>query len=370
MDQESKINMLDHSAAKVKLLKEYMAAYLGILSNTDWIREVYLYDVFCGPGLYENDGEGSPIIFLKEIKKAWETVGQPRNKLTKFKCLFNDKDVEKVEKLKSNVTKLGLNLTSIGSIEYRNDDYKVVIQDVQSEMARFKNERGFVFIDPYGYNQVNLADIKKLTSTGKAEILLFLPTHHMYRFKDNGTPECLMEFMTDLKITSKIRNVSGLEFIDVVMNGFQKELGNDIYVDSFVIKRELNQFFCLFFFSSNMLGYLKMLEAKWKIDQEDGRGWAGISDYNLFSQTPISPNTQKLKELLVDFLKSGPRTNGEVFEFIIRKRFLPKHGKEILQSLEGLEVTNETGQKVPKGAFYLTQKDFKDSPNKISIRLK
>jgi len=370
MEQDSKINMLDHSAAKVKLLQEYMAAYLGILSNTDWIREVFLYDVFCGPGLYENGGEGSPIIFLKEIKKAWETVAQPRNKPTKFRCLFNDKDEERVEKLKSKVEELQLNLNTIGSIRYRNKDYKAVIKDVQDEIATFRNERGFVFIDPYGYSEVNLADLKQLTSTGKAEVLLFLPTHHMYRFKDNGTPECLIDFMTDLKIIDKIKNVSGLEFIEVVMNGFQKALGDGVYVDSFVIKRDLNQFFCLFFFTSNMLGYLKMLEAKWKIDLEDGRGWAGVPALNLFSQSQSSPNTEKLKMFLIDFLKSGPKTNGQLFEFIIRKRFLPKHGKEILQSLECIEVTSETGQKVPRGAFYLTQKDFKDSPNKIIISYK
>lgn len=370
MEQESKVNMLDHSVAKVRLLQEYMAAYLGILSNTEWIKEVYLYDVFCGPGLYENGGEGSPIIFLKEIQKAWETVAKPRNKPTRFKCLFNDKDADRVEKLKSNVIELELNLNEIGSIEYRNDDYKAVIKDIQNEITGFKNERGFVFIDPFGYSEVNLADIKQLTSTGKAEVLLFMPTHHMYRFKDNGTPECLIDFMTDLKITSRIKNVSGLEFIDVVMNGFQEALGNGVFVDSFVIRRELNQFFCLFFFTSNMLGYLKMLEAKWKIDLEDGRGWAGISDFNLFSQAPSSPNTEKLKVLLVDFLKSGPKTNGQVFEFVIRKRFLPKHGKDILQSLDGLEVTSSTGQKTLKGAFYLTQKDFKDSPNKVIIKYK
>ena len=73
------------------------------------------------------------------------------------------------------------------------------------------------------------------------------------------------------------------------------KLGNNIFVDSFVIKRELNQFYCLFFFTSNTLGYLKMLEAKWKIDKEDGRGWQGLQTNDLFIK---SSETAKSKYLL------------------------------------------------------------------------
>jgi len=43
MEVESKNIMYEHSAAKVRLLKEYISAYLGILSNASWIKEVFLY---------------------------------------------------------------------------------------------------------------------------------------------------------------------------------------------------------------------------------------------------------------------------------------------------------------------------------------
>ncbi len=242
---------------------------------------------------------------------------------------------------------------------------------MKRQITTFKNERGFVFIDPYGYREVSLNDIASLTSTGKTEVLLFMPTHHMYRFKDNATPECLINFMEDLDITQKIKGVDGLEFIEVVKTGFQEKLGKDIYVDSFVIKRELNQFFCLFFFTSNLLGFLKMLEAKWKIDKEDGRGWAGVETDNLFSKHEETANTEKLRKLLLEFLEVKPRTSGEIFVFIIANRFLPKHGTEILKSLQNrLETTSSDGSKVPKGAFYLTYEIFKTNPEKITIRLK
>jgi three-Cys-motif partner protein len=371
MEHESKTIMYEHSAVKVRLLKEYIAAYLGILSNADWIKEVYLYDLFCGPGVYENDGEGSPIVFLNEIVKAHNTVANPRNKPTNFRCLFNDIDTEKIQKLQLNIKKRNIELSKFGFIEYQSKDYKLILEDVKRQISTFKNERGFIFIDPYGYREVSLNDIESLTITGKTEVLLFMPTHHMYRFKDNGTPECLINFLEELDITEKIKGVDGLEFIEVVKTGFQQKLGRSVYVDSFVIKRDLNQFFCLFFFTSNQLGYLKMLEAKWKIDKEQGWGWAGVGEGTLFDNVQETANTDKLRKLILDFLKERPRTSGEVFEFVISNRFLPKHGSEILKSLQNnIEVTSFDGSKVPKGAFYLTHDEYKRNPKKVTIRLK
>lgn len=371
MDKESKNSMFAHSEAKVRLLKEYMAAYLGILSNADWIKEVYLYDLFCGPGLYENEGEGSPVVFLQEILRAHEFVAGPRNKPTNFNCLFNDKDNSKVERLKRNISERSLDISNFGKIDFRSDDYKIVLGDVKNEIISFKNERGFVFIDPYGYSEVSLSDIYALTSTGKTEVLLFMPTHHMYRFKDNGTPESLIRFMEDLDILDKIKGTKGLEFIEIVKDGFQEKLGANVFVDSFVIKRDLNQFFCLFFFTSNMLGYLKMLEAKWKIDKEEGRGWQGVQVPNLFSQASDTAKTEKLRLLLISFLKEGAKTSGELFEFVIRNRYLPKHGTEILKSIQDkLEVIDSSGSIARKGAFYQTYENFKNNPNKIKVKIK
>jgi len=370
MEHESKNVMYEHSAAKVRLLREYIAAYLGILANTKWIEEVYIYDLFCGPGIYENGGEGSPVVFLNEIIKAHTTVATPRNNFTKFKCLFNDLDKGRIEKLKHNLSTRKVEITNCGEIIYRTEDYKNILEEISAQIRLFKNERGFVFIDPYGYSEVSLNDIRTLTSNKKTEVLLFMPTHHMYRFKDNGTPECLVRFMEDLDISEKIKGVSGLEFIEMVMNGFQEKLGTELYVDSFVIKRDLNQFYCLFFFTSNTLGYLKMLEAKWKIDKEDGRGWQGIQTHNLFSQSNETANTDKLQKIITNYLQTGPKTSGELFELVIRNRFLPKHGTEVLKSMQdSLEVTNEAGNKATKGAFYISYDNYKKNPNKATIKL-
>lgn len=373
MDSNSKTSLYAHSEIKVRLLKEYMGAYLGILSNTEWINKVYLYDLFCGPGIYENGGEGSPIIFLKEIIKADTTVARPRNKPTKFICLFNDKDREKIDLLKENISKLNLDISGSGKINFENEDYKKILKSVIQQISNFQNERGFVFIDPFGYGNISLFDIKQLALSGKSEVLLFMPTHHMYRFKDNGTPESLVKFLGDLKILNSVRGAKGLDFIEVIKNGFQQSLGDTVFVDSFVIERDKNQFFCLFFFTTNMLGYIKMLDAKWKIDKEEGRGWQNNSELTLFNSSSTSPNTFKLKNLIVKFLKEGTKTNGEILFMTIRNRFLPKHATEILKMLQNedrITVSSNMGNKIRKGAFYLSYDHYKSEPDKVLIKLK
>ncbi|MGB0432147.1 MAG: three-Cys-motif partner protein TcmP [Bacteroidia bacterium] len=369
---DSKSHMFGHSEAKTRLLREYMAAYLGILSNTSWIRDVYLFDLFSGPGIYENNGKGSPVIFLEEIKRAYDSVVARRGQEKYFHCRFNDHDAVKIDALKQNVTNENLALGNKGDIQYSSLDYKVSLDNLLALVNAFNNERGFAFIDPYGYSEIALRDIKRVLQTGKMEVLLFMPTHFMYRFRENATPEALIRFLDDLDISEQVKGVKGLAFIEIVLNGFQAKLGYEYFVDSFAIERERNQFFCLFFFTSNKLGYLKMLEAKWKVDKEDGRGWTNDSEGGLFAKAP-SANTLKLKRLLKEFLSKTGRSNESIFNFTIDNRFLPIHTNEILREFEQngtIEVITFNYEKRRKGAFYLSMDNIKKNPNKITVKLK
>uniref|UniRef100_UPI0040497AB8 hypothetical protein n=1 Tax=Flavobacterium sp. TaxID=239 RepID=UPI0040497AB8 len=68
-----KTNLLDHSDAKVQLLGKYLKRYLNIISNDGYTEKINVFDLFCGQGEYENGGEGSPLVSLREIKEAYYT---------------------------------------------------------------------------------------------------------------------------------------------------------------------------------------------------------------------------------------------------------------------------------------------------------
>ena len=48
--------MYEHSEVKVRLLKLYLERYLNILTHSPFFTDIYVYDLFCGEGMYEEGG--------------------------------------------------------------------------------------------------------------------------------------------------------------------------------------------------------------------------------------------------------------------------------------------------------------------------
>ncbi len=365
--RDSQVTMYEHSRIKVQLLGLYIEKYLNILSLSKYIESVIIYDLFCGAGIYENGGKGSPIIFLEALSKIPPNL----NSQNSFHLHFNDIKEEKIKELQKEINRTNLNSNKSTSLTYSSVDYKKILPSVVTRFSGFRKSRGFIFIDPYGYKEIRLSHIRELLRPGTTEVLLFLPTQFMFRFEEKGTPESLKEFISELIPTSEYpKSTTGLDFIERLKDGFKSKIGNDKFVDTFIITREKNQFFCLFFFTSHIYGFDRMLEAKWKLDEEDGRGWKYNTTNDLFSTVEVSPNTYKLecglKQFLTDF-----KTNAEIYEFTLHLGYLPKHSLAILtkfQNEDSLDVNSEV--KVNKGAFYLSYQNWKNSPSKIRVKLK
>ena len=85
--KDIKKNLLDHSGAKVKLLGEYINRYLNIICNDNITKQIFVYDLFCGEGIYDNGGYGSPMVIMKAIKDVHyinvaKKKSHPKNKCT------------------------------------------------------------------------------------------------------------------------------------------------------------------------------------------------------------------------------------------------------------------------------------------------
>ena len=124
-----------------------------------------------------------------------------------------------------------------------------------------------------------------------------------------------------------------------------------------------NQYFALFFFTSHIKGFHAMMEAKWDLDEEQGRGFSYTPPMGgLFGTSQKTADTNPLAKLLEKFL-SEERTSGEIYEFTLLQGYLPKHANDILRSFEdGERLTFNTleGKKKRKGAFYLTYKNYRE----------
>jgi len=363
----NKTNLLDHSKAKVKLLEEYIKRYLNIISNDKYTEIIHIHDLFCGQGLYENGEHGSPLVALKQIRQVYfEIINKRTPKQPKINCHFNDIEFSKIEILKNSINCSSLHYPNIGEVNLTTNDYKVEVEKLKEKFANFKHEKAFVFIDPYGYKELVANDIKDLLgSHKKSEILVWLPIQFMYRFAGEGTPPTLKNFMSDLRVEKEAQKSKNVwEFILILKNGFQNFLGNNFFVDHFSLKKEENAVFCLFFFTSHIRGFEKMLESKWEIDTEEGRGWkyTGNSPGLFFDQ-----KTNELEMLLKEYIREGRRYNYDVYEFTLRKGYLPKHATEILSNLQKnkiLDVFLANGEKARKNSFYIKYYKPTDIENK------
>jgi three-Cys-motif partner protein len=371
--KESQKTMLQHSEVKVRLLRLYLERYLNILTQSIYCGNIHLYDLFCGEGIYNDEGKGSPIVILETIKNIFYSNKAAGKSTEKYICLFNDIEKWKIDKLHNEIISRKLHYSEIGSLIFSQKDYRIILPEVVNEINALKNQKAFVFIDPYGYKDIKASDIKYLLRSKKSEVLLFLPTQFMFRFESKGTPECLVEFIDELVPIEKWPfSETGIDFIETLTDAFRSYFGKDYFVDSFIITRDKNQFFCLFFFTSHIYGFDKMLEAKWKIDEEDGRGWSFNSGNNLFSILEKKANTFKFEQKLIDFLKTE-RTNGELYEFRVHNGHLATHANEILvkfQTEGRLLSVKADGTPARKSSFYLNYKDYKANPEKIKVKLK
>ncbi|NVN95218.1 MAG: three-Cys-motif partner protein TcmP [Bacteroidetes bacterium] len=371
--KESQKIMLQHSEVKIRLLRLYLERYLNILTKSKYCGEIHLYDLFCGEGIYNGTGKGSPIIILETIKNIFYSNKTSGNEIEKFNCLFNDIDENKIKKLQLEITERKLHYSEMGNLKFSQKDYCNILPEVAQEINTLKNQKAFIFIDPYGYKNIKISDIKILLKSNKSEVLLFLPTQFMFRFETKGTPESLIEFIDELiPIEKWPKSDTGIEFIENLTEAFRNKLGPSYYVDSFIISRDLNQFFCLFFFTSHIYGFDKMLEAKWNIDEEEGRGWTNKSENDLFSQVDRKANTDKFEQKLKNFLKVE-RTNGELYEFRVQNGHLAKHANDILTKFQNMGIlisVNADGTPARKSAFYLCYNNYKTEPNKIKLKLK
>ena len=367
MKKDVKSNLLSHSQAKVKLLGDYLYKYISIISNDRYTEKINLYDLFCGPGLYDDGGEGSPLVILRKINNSFQAS---YTKTPKIDCYFNDYSEDKITALRSTVKNNKKYQNKYGSTKYASVDYLNMIENLPQHIPTQKNQKSFVFIDPYGYKEVRASHIKSILSSKNSEVLLWLPTQHMYRFSDNGTPESLHKFTEELTDYRKWKESDSVwKFINQLKNGFRNFLGSEIFVDTFTIQKEPQTVFCLFFFTSHIKGYEKMLETKWNIDTEFGQGW----EYSGNTPTLFAEHkTNALAEKLVSYLKDY-RSNGDLYNFTLEHSYLPKHTYEILmdwQECSMITIEEYEGTRANKNAFYLNYDNYQKNFNRIKIKMK
>jgi three-Cys-motif partner protein len=360
---DAKITMYEHSKAKVELYGKYLSIYLNVLERASFVNKIYLYDLFAGEGEYMNEEFGSPIATMNCIKNHYFF----NNKSCKnIKVMMNDYGYSEIEpqKLKiDRIKEITDNIFKPRNVEltFSNEEYNKLLPRIICELDELKeDERALLFIDPWGYKDIRPQELKGIFKTSKVEIILFLPISFMYRFSEKAlfddfpAGKSLEMFLSELFQKNVPNTSNAMEFILDIREKFKDYLGSR-YVATITIQRDRANIFCLYFFSHSKIGFQKMIEAKWVVDKERGKGFKLIQNLSLFKEIEVDDYLSKVKEFIFN---SNGKTNHEMLDFGYENEFLPKHTNEVLNILLSKEliIRLDLDRKNVKG-FYLTNKD-------------
>ena len=372
-----KNTMQIHSKAKVDFYKTYLERYVAILCQSPYIRHIRIYDVFCGMGIYEDGGKGSPVVAYDTIKGIYEAHNITNT--TEITLVVNDKSETRIAKVKEYFDS---NKHSYCTVRPYNLEIGQLLQVILPEIHNTPNDtRNLVFIDPYGYKDIKKELLLELMGNGYTEVILFLPISHMQRFTNAAIQDedaiiqygplrdFVYSFFPDTNHPIRQSTVKAKDYIRYVADALK--FNDKYYTTSYYIERDKANCFALFFMSSNIFGFEKILETKWALDEEHGGGFK-LPDAtgNLFEEEfaleAKNDNARRLKSILEEALKS-PHTNNEIYEIVLRNEFLPKHANEVLRELQQnnprFSVINiATGKSARKNSFYLSYQHYKETP--------
>lgn len=335
--------MKPHSEAKVNFYQKYLETHLLILSRVGFVEEIHIYDLFCGRGVYADGKTGSAI-------RAYETIRYVRQQRPSDKRIvlhLNDKKKKYIEAVRTYI-ETNYPDEKPCDIIYTNRDAMQMLEQLaaRSWYGRTRsNVHNVFFIDPYGYKEVRREFLQQLMSSGNSEILLFLPISFMQRFTSHAFSEDVTPGALPLKkfITSffpeghPMRTDDEIDvqtYIEYLTKAFS--FGGRFFTTSYPIERNSHNQFALFFFSTSIFGYERVLEIKWKMIDSCGFGFhlpqmQGSFFEDEFRREMIGEMVEQFRVKLTAFMMNGSRTNGEIYKFAVSNGFLPKHAKDVLR---------------------------------------
>jgi len=370
-----------HSQAKLEFYEAYLDRYLRILCYAKPIKRVNIYDVFCGMGIYDDGGKGSPVIAFDTIKKILfnEKVKETG---TQISLIVNDKDFKRIERVKKHIDAQNENICTV---KYHNNDIEQMFDIVQKEIDDTPSDtRNIIFIDPYGYKSIKKEILNQLMRNHRTEIILFLPISHMHRFtqkaihdEETAQYEPLRIFISSFfNVNHKItrEQLPVMDYIEFITEALRFD---EFYATSYYIERDASNYFALFFTSPHIYGFEKILEVKWWLDENDGRGFKippiqkDLFD-NFFADEEKVRNVAKLEAVLPQFL-AEPKDNNQVYEETLKHGFLPRHTTEIFKKWQLTDknfkvYAKKTKNEISKGKFYVSYDNYSE-PAKVLFKM-
>lgn len=321
----------ESTKTKLALFEAYAKEWLPVfLNKAARDTTVTIADFFAGPGRDKNNCEGTPLIFLNQIRDYSElirdhniSVNLELNEFAKRKatCLREVLEEENVsdELCKWNVT---------------SEEFSARFDQLYPSLRASSN---LLFFDQQGMKQISDEVFRKVLFLRRTDFMFFVASSSVRRFWDHEN------FQRHLGMTGEeFLNSSFSETHRAVTDYYRKLVptGKSYFLAPFSIKKGSN-IYGVIFGSAHPKGIGKFLNICWKLDQIHGEANFDISGESIDSRTPrlfpemdTTSKIQKFQaEIRTNISRGELNTDGELYIACLANGMLPKHGKDVLREM-------------------------------------
>ena len=348
----------DLTASKILVYRQYLREYLAKILM--YYGKCYMVDFFCGCGK-NGQKDGSPLVLLEIAKKMLDnSILKRKQPNAEIVIVFSDIDKGRCNNLNMYLRKLSIpkQIKVLGPFC---KSFNSIKKDIVETFYKITVPK-FFFLDPFTYSDVGLDDIKEFMDLPNAEVLLFLPTFHSYRFaKCDEAPEGLKNFLEDF--TERGRS----DYTDI--NDFNESIRQKLlkYIDLKYVRvvglDDGARKNALFYLTKHVKGMLQMNKLVWKYT-DDGVSMKAKrnNSLTLFDSSPFSKHFNKMKKYLKNYIIEKKRlTNVEIINFVAQIGFTTKYTNVILKEMKSKGLISVKYKKSnKKRGFYVADEHWNE----------
>jgi three-Cys-motif partner protein len=351
----------EQSVVKAAIVQKYFWAWAKVMANR--AERILYLDLFAGPGRYENGTKSTPLLILESA------ISDPKMR-DRLITIFNDKDVESVRSLETEISKLD-NIKTLGHTPI------VMNKEVGTEMVKLFEQNTRIptlfFIDPWGYKGLSLQLINSVLQNWGCECIIFFNYNRINMgLPNDNVNEALNALFGESradKLRDQIKGLNPDEREVAILEGISqalKEMGGQ-FILPFTFKNELGTRtkHHLIFVSKHQLGYTIMKDIMASMSSEHVQG-VPTFEYNPFATKrqpllfELNRPLDDLPEMLLEKFAGQTLSCLDIFDFHhVGHRYVASNYKTVLGQLEqsGVITCNPNSDKRPKRKGIVTFAD-------------
>ena len=342
---------------KLEIYRGYLREWLPVfMQQGPAIKKIQIFDLFAGPGTDKEGKAGSPVIALEEIHLALDKCRELRTTPPGVELFLNEYEPEKEEQLEDCVG--SHKFFKDAQVHFLHGDFQDVFRVLYPQMKQ-SGVANLLFLDQNGVKQVTKDIFLQIKDLVRTDYLFYISSSTINRFKDSPA------IINPLPLTADdLDRMNGTNVHQIVKDAYQR-LAPRNYLVPFSFKKKAN-IYGLIFGTANSLGADKFLRICWRLDAVRGEAnyeMEGISA-NCPSLFKDWDKPTKLKAFECDLanmiLSRKIETNWQIYDFALRRGFLPHHSQAALTAM----IKNG---KIPRQRLSVSSESMKKAAVKIKL---